>query len=215
MGSQTFSAQYQQAPVPPGSALIQWHWFKTYDCLPKRGPNDRIVQSWDTASKTSPKNDYSVCTTWLIHGNDYYLLDVLRRRLEYPDLRRLILSHWQQHGSPTVLIEDTGPGMHLNQELQREGKLRPVPVRPEGEKVLRMEAQTGPIESGYVHVPAEAPWLGDFQIEMMQFPYGRHDDQVDSVSQFLNWAASRPKYSCPSPIIVRKTRELGDRFSYR
>jgi predicted phage terminase large subunit-like protein len=215
MGSQTFSAQYQQEPVPPGGALVQWAWFQTYDSAPKRGPNDRIVQSWDTASKTSPKNDYSVCTTWLIHGKDFYLLDVLRRRLEYPDLRRLILSHWQQYGSPTVLIEDTGPGIHLNQELPREGKLRPIAIRPDGDKLMRMEAQTPTIEAGYVHLPAEASWLGDFQVEMMSFPYGRHDDQVDSVSQFLNWAAAHRLPPTPGPIIVRKTRELGDQFSYR
>ena len=88
MGSQNFSAQYQQAPVPAGGALIQGAWFRTYARAPERALGDRVVQSWDTATKAETTNDYSVCTTWLIRGRDYYLLDVLRERLEYPDLRR-------------------------------------------------------------------------------------------------------------------------------
>jgi predicted phage terminase large subunit-like protein len=190
MGSQAFSAQYQQAPVPPGGALVQWAWFKTYTQLPKRTSGDRIVQSWDTASKTSATNDFSVCTTWLVHGKDSYLIDVLRRRLEYPELRRLIQSHAAAYAASTVLIEDTNAGTHLIQELQREGELRPIAVKPEGDKIVRMEAQTADIEAGHVHIPEAASWLGDFQTEIMAFPYGRHDDQVDSVSQFLAWAAA-------------------------
>lgn len=83
MGSQMFSAQYQQAPIPPGGALIKANWFRRYGQVPERQPGDRIVQSWDTASKASKTNDYSVCTTWLVRGTDYYLIDVERRRLEF------------------------------------------------------------------------------------------------------------------------------------
>ena len=98
MGSQSFSAQYQQAPVPEGGALIKGEWFRTYPQAPERAPGERVVQSWDTATRAGMTNDYSVCTTWLMRGKDYYLLDVLRIRLEYPDLRRKILSH----GTPIV-----------------------------------------------------------------------------------------------------------------
>jgi predicted phage terminase large subunit-like protein len=194
MGSQAFSAQYQQAPVPPGGALIQWAWFRTCPTRPAWRSSDQIVQSWDTASKAGGDNDWSVCTTWLIRGKDYYLLDVLRRRLEYPDLRRSILAHAQAHKASTVLIEDAGSGTHLIQDLGREGKLRPIAIRPDGEKIVRMEAQSAVIEAGHVLIPETAAWLGDFQTEIMAFPYGRHDDQVDSVSQFLTWATKRQSY---------------------
>src|SRR5262249_30281529 len=113
MGSHTFSAQYQQQPVPPEGALIQWSWFRTYARAPERRPGDRIVQSWDTASKASATNDFSVCTTWMIRDNDYYLLDVLRGRFEYPELRRRIRPHAEAHRASRVLIEDAGSGMHL------------------------------------------------------------------------------------------------------
>jgi predicted phage terminase large subunit-like protein len=207
MGSQAFSAQYQQAPVPPGGALIKWAWFRIYARAPEKGSGDRIVQSWDTASKASAANDYSVCTTWLIRDKDYYLLDVLRLRLEYPELRRRILSHAETYRATSVLIEDAGSGTHLIQDLQREGKLRPIGVPPQGEKVVRMEAQTPVIEAGYVYLPAAAPWLGDFEIEIKAFPGGRHDDQVDSVSQFLTWAATHKPPPNLMPIGIPKINE--------
>ncbi len=70
---------------------------------------------------------------------------------------------------------------------------------PEGDKVTRMSAQTAKIEAGYVVLPERASWLQDFQTEVLQFPHGRHDDQVDSLSQFLAWV-SRPKP--PEPRIT-------------
>ena len=204
MGSLNFSAQYQQAPVPPGGALIQWSWFPAYSALPARRQGDLIVQSWDTASKAKSDNDYSVCTTWLIRGKDYYLIHVLRDRLEYPDLRRRIPSHKQAHDASVVLIEDAGSGTHLIQDLCREGKVRPIAIRPDGDKIVRMEAQTHLIEAGRVFLPESAPWLGDFQTEMMAFPNGRHDDQVDSVSQFLGWASTRTYFDPQAMLRTRK-----------
>ena len=77
MGSATFSAQYQQAPVPPGGNMIDWAWFGWYE------PNntrtfDEIVISWDTAMKVSELSDYSVGTVWGVWCGLYYLLDLIR-----------------------------------------------------------------------------------------------------------------------------------------
>jgi predicted phage terminase large subunit-like protein len=196
MGSQAFSAQYQQMPVPPEGALIKRTWLRTYSGTPARQPGDRIVQSWDTASKADKTNDYSVCTTWLRRrNNEYYLLDVLRTRLEYPDLRRKILSHAKANGTRTVLIEDASSGASLIQDLQRKGPFRPIAIKPEGDKIVRLEGQSAVIEAGHVLLPESAPWLGDFLGEILAFPHGRFDDQVDSFSQFLTWAVKpRPQY---------------------
>jgi hypothetical protein len=82
LGSDTFTAQYQQAPVPPGGAMIKRAWVRRYEQLPSsRGR--LIIQSWDTANKEGGQNDWSVCTTWLVHENRYYLADVLRGRFDY------------------------------------------------------------------------------------------------------------------------------------
>jgi len=191
MGSLAFSAQYQQRPVPLEGNLIKRSWFQDYD-QPPTGPGIRIVQSWDIATTTSEKNDYSVCTTWAIDKKDYYLLHVWRGRLSYPDLRKKIIAHAKAHGVQTVLIEKAGPGLHLVQDLrQTPGISTPIAIQPKGDKVQRMEAQSARIEAGQVFLPHEAPWLGELLNELLAFPKGKHDDQVDSVSQFLTWITTR------------------------
>lgn len=204
MGSQAFSAQYQQAPIPAGGALIKGAWFRTYGHPPDRVENDRIIQSWDTGTKAGESNDYSVCTTWLMRGKNYYLLDVFRKRLEYPDLRRAILSLAATHTATTVLIEDAGTGAPLIQDLRREGRLRPIAIRPERDKIVRLEAQSAVIEAGHVLLPAKAPWLDEFRAEILAFPHGRYDDQVDSVSQFLAWGARNQVVHKPRLICISK-----------
>ncbi len=69
-------------------------------------------------------------------------------------------------------------------------------IKPEGDKEMRMQVQTAAIEAGRVFVPKAAPWLLDFQDEVTKFPAGKHDDQVDSLSQFLKWE-SRPRHYGP------------------
>src|SRR5262249_61455415 len=111
IGSLMFSAQYQQRPVPVEGNLIKRDWFRCYDQPPQPAPGHLIVQSWDIAMVTGEANDYSVCTTWRIVGPDYYLIDVFRGRLQYPDLRRKITRHAARHRAGTILIENAGPGM--------------------------------------------------------------------------------------------------------
>jgi predicted phage terminase large subunit-like protein len=123
-------------------------------------------------------------------------MDVHRARLEYPELKRRVAEQAQRHHADVVLIEDKGSGIQLIQELKREGPIRPIPILPEGDKVTRMWTQCAKIEAGDVFLPERAPWLQDFRIEILQFPRGRHDDQVDSLSQFLIWV-TRPRHYGP------------------
>jgi predicted phage terminase large subunit-like protein len=89
-----------------------------------------------------------------------------------------------------VLIEDKGSGTSLIQELEAaEPPLRAIAIVPEKDKVTRMAAQSVKFEAGSVFIPADAPWLDELQRELLQFPYGRHDDQVDSISQYLGWGS--------------------------
>jgi predicted phage terminase large subunit-like protein len=194
LGSFNFSAQYQQCPIPLEGEIIHWEWFRFYDELPRRVAGDRIVQSWDTASKAEEISDYSVGTTWLIQGNDYYLLDVLRKRLTYPDLKRRIIDHACRFSVNEIVIEDKGSGTALIQDLGSEnitGVPYPIAFMPETDKVTRMHAQSAKVEAGHVYLPLRAEWLEDFRTELLQFPKGRYDDQVDSLSQFLNWVEQR------------------------
>src|SRR6476659_7819700 len=94
MGSMEFAAQYQQTPVPIGGNLIKWSWFKTYDKAPTPQPVDKLIMSWDTAMSSTELADYSACVVLLARKGTIYILHVVRARLEYPDLRRVVL---EQH----------------------------------------------------------------------------------------------------------------------
>jgi predicted phage terminase large subunit-like protein len=196
LGSFNFSAQYLQCPIPQDGELINWNWFRTYKEVPERALEDILVQSWDVASKAGEHNDFSVCTTWLLKGNQYFLLDVFRRKLVYPDLYQAVVRQMQNWIPSAILIEDQGSGTALLQELARITAPRtppPIGIMPEGDKITRMNAPSLKIESGQVYVPEWTNWLEEFRAEVLQFPNGRYDDQIDSMSQALNWLDRRPE----------------------
>ena len=193
LGSYNFAAQYQQRPAPSGGGLVKWKWFQFYEEKPHKGRQDEIIQSWDTASKAEELNSYSVCTTWLVRDNQYYLLDVFRARLEYPDLHHKLIELNQLHCADRVLVEDKGSGTSLLQEFQNQRGIYCIEIKPEQDKVTRMATRTPAIESGKVFLPKEAPWLAEFQRELTLFPNTKHNDQVDSVSQFLGYMTTRAR----------------------
>ena len=192
LGEYDFAAQYQQAPAPLGGGMVKLEWFPRYqlDDLPDRF--DQIVQSWDTANKVSELSNYSVCTTWGINGTRIYLLHTLRQRLDYPELKRAVREQWQAYGATVVLIEDRASGTQLIQELKVEGLHAVTGYTPEGDKIMRLHAQTATIENGFVYLPQEAPWLAAFLQELTTFPNGKYNDQVDSTSQALAWHKQAP-----------------------
>ena len=190
IGEYNFAAQYQQTPAPACGGMIKTAWFRRYrgGDLP---PFDRIVQSWDTANKPSELADYSVCTTWGVKGERFYLLNVLRKKLSYPELKRAVVEQEGLFRPQVILIEDRASGTQLIQDLLVEGLSRVTRYQPEGDKIMRLHAQTAVIENGFVFLPEEALWLADYLGELALFPAGRHDDQVDSTAQVLAWARRR------------------------
>jgi predicted phage terminase large subunit-like protein len=187
LGEYNFAGQYQQSPAPLGGGLVKADWFKPYreSELPERF--DRIVQSWDTANKATELSDFSVCTTWGVKGKHVYLIGRLRSRLEYPALKRAVREQQSQFNANEVLIEDKASGTQLIQELVDDGCHAVTRYEPTCDKIMRMHAQTALIENGFVHIPETAPWLAEYVHEMTVFPNGKHDDQVDSTAQFLEW----------------------------
>jgi predicted phage terminase large subunit-like protein len=185
MGSRMFSAQYLQMPAPPGGSIVKPEWFQRYD--PVNTPEfDSIIQSWDTASKGTQLSDYSVCTTWAKKGPQLFLLHVLRKRLEYPDLKRAVVEQARLWNAKKVLVEDASSGQALIQDLKNDNFYIVEAVKPKGDKIVRLNSVTAAIEAGQVFVPAQAPWLDEYLYELMMFPAGRYDDQVDSTSQALS-----------------------------
>jgi predicted phage terminase large subunit-like protein len=195
INSQAFNAQYQQSPVPQGGAMIKWEWFRRFKLQPAWREYERFVHSWDTATKAGELNDYSVGTVWLMHKNEIYLLDIIRERHEYPDLKRRIIevANTHRYKANDILIEDAVSGSSLIQDLRDTSSLHPIAIKVEKNKVMRLWGVTASIESGQVFIPEEAPWLDDFQTEVMRFPQVRHDDQVDSMTQMLHWWRDRKR----------------------
>jgi predicted phage terminase large subunit-like protein len=187
LGEYHFAGQYQQSPAPLGGGLVKEEWFRRYREADRPESFERIVQSWDTANKVTELSDFSVCTTWGVKDKNLYLLSVLRKRLEYPDLKRAVRQQQSLFSANVVLIEDKASGTQLIQELIVEGCHAVTRYKPECDKVMRLHAQTAVIENGFVHVPEAAPWLAEYLHEMIVFPKGKHDDQVDSTAQFLDW----------------------------
>jgi predicted phage terminase large subunit-like protein len=187
IGEYNFAGQYQQSPAPLGGGMVKAEWFKRYGEKERPERFERTVQSWDTANKATELSDYSVCTTWGVRDKDLFLLGVFRRRLEYPALKRAVREQQSLFRATEVLIEDKASGTQLIQELIAEGCHGVTRYQPECEKIMRLHAQTGMIENGFVHIPETAPWLAEYLHEMTVFPKGKHDDQVDSTAQFLDW----------------------------
>src|ERR1700732_520742 len=187
IGEYNFAGQYQQSPAPLGGGLVKAEWFKRYGANERPESFDRIFQSWDTANKATELSDFSVCTTWGVRGKDLFLLGVFRRRLEYPALKRAVREQQNLFNATEVLIEDKASGTQLIQELIADGCHGITRYQPECDKVMRLHAQTAMIENGFVHIPESAPWLAEYLHEMTVFPNGKHDDQVDSTAQFLDW----------------------------
>ena len=175
--------------------MIDAEWFSRYDRLPDTRSDHRwkTVTSWDTASKADELNDYSVGITALTSKDTFYILHVVRKRLLYPDLKKLIIAERDRWKPDYILIEDKGSGTSLLQDLKAI-RIHAKPIEPKGDKIVRMSACTAVIESGGVYLPNTAPWLDSFESELLAFPLGVHDDQVDALSQLINWTKTRSTY---------------------
>ena len=196
LGEYNFAGQYQQEPAPRGGGMVQEEWFRSY--VPGEEPSrfDLIVQSWDTANKSTELNDYSVCTTWGVKNKKIYLLHVLRRRMDYPDLKRAVRELAERFHPANILIEDKASGTQLIQELIRDNVYSVTRYEPTMEKVIRLHSITTPIETGFVYLPTESDWLAAYLHELTTFPNGKHDDQADSTSQALHWLIQQtPMYA--------------------
>src|ERR1700719_2886005 len=206
IGEYNFAGQYQQSPAPLGGGMVKAEWFKSYRENEQPERFEQIVQSWDTATKATELSDFSVCTTWGVKGRDLFLLNVLRKRLEFPALKRAVREQQGLFNANVVLIEDKASGTQLIQELIVDGCHAITRYKPEGDKIMRLHAQTATIENGFVHLPEAAHWLPDYLAEFMLFPKARYDDQVDSTAQALAWAKQRP----PAHAMLEAWRRLAE-----
>ena len=190
-----WNSLYQQRPAAMEGNMVQLAWFKRYDRLPADS-TPKITISWDSASSDKERSDPSVATVWAKIGYQHYLLDVWSKQVEFPDLQlafRMLANRWNPSA---ILVENKGTGQTL---LQTFGNgMSPwnvIKCEPQllGNKEFRFDLVTPMFEGGQILVPHDdaQPWVVDYIHELMVFPNGQHDDQVDSTSQYLAWV--RPK----------------------
>lgn len=186
MGERDFEAQYNQRPIPPGGALFKLQWLKRYEKALQLNAYEGVFQSWDTAYQLGETNDYSVCTTWGLIGKQHHLLDVYRARLPFNELEKKVRELRKTWNAGLVIVEGIGAGISLRQNIA--GALPGhwlQTLKPESSKQDRASQQTPKFERGEVYLPEEAPWLATFETELLSFPHDKHDDQVDSMVQYL------------------------------
>lgn len=192
IGSAAFSAQYQQEPLPKETGILDWDWFRTWDHVPEAHGRGRWITSWDLAIKAGDTNDWSVGIVAWVNATDVWIVDVIRMREPFPRLVQRMAQTARSRSPMLTVIEDAGNGTAACQELRQMGLPGLHLVPPIGAKEVRLQAVTPLIEAGRVHLPARASWLPAFQRELLMFPGGAHDDQVDALSQLLDFHKKYP-----------------------
>jgi predicted phage terminase large subunit-like protein len=191
LGSYEWAGLFQQRPAPSGGGIFMTSWWGYYDNASLPNGFDEIIQSWDMTFKDAGTSDFVVGQVWARAGERYYLLDQVRERLDFPGTIRAVMNlsyRWPE--AKLKLVEDKANGPAVISMLKRELSGL-VPVEPQGSKEARAYAVSALVESGNVFLPARASWLDDFIAESASFPNGRHDDQIDAMTQALNRLSHR------------------------
>jgi len=195
-----FAGQFQQDPIPALGNIVEAAWLQYYDLGSIDLDAGQIVMSLDTASKDNPFNDWSVFVVSRVLGKSVHVIDVVRARLQFPQLKARTIELARLHGAHVLLIEDAASGQQLIQTLRAEeprGVPSPLARRPEGDKVSRLMGVSAMIQAGRLFLPERAHWLGDYTGELLGFPASRHDDQVDATAQLLAWVQEKDMYQVP------------------
>ncbi len=205
IGSHWWAALYQQRPQPLDGGIFKRSWFRRfrsrddrYELIQPEGAkvvtmgDCRRFCTVDLAASTKTSADYTVVATWAATPDkDLLLLDRVRLRLEGPDHVPLLRTTYQRWKPGFIAIERTGFQLTLIQQATREG----LPVRElvaDTDKISRALVAAARMEAGTVYFPADEPWVGEFEDELLAFPSGRHDDQVDVLAYAAIQLVSRP-----------------------
>ena len=185
-----WNAQWMQNPTAEEGAILKREWWQKY----KREEIPtvyHVIQSYDTAFLKKETADYSAITTWGVfypsedEGANLILLDAIKGRYEFPELRRLALEQYDYWKPETVIVEAKASGLPLTYELRK----MDIPVMnytpsKGNDKHARVNSVAPLFESGMIWAP-EQKFAEEVIEECAAFPYGDHDDLVDSTTQAL------------------------------
>ena len=187
-----WNAQYQQNPTGDASAIIKREWWQWWEET-KPPKCDFIIQAWDTAHETKTVNDYSACTTWGVWYNDedkglpnIILLNAFRKRLEFPELKKVAFDEWKDWEPDSFLVEKKAAGAPLIQEFRAMGiSVQEFSPGKGQDKISRLNAVSDIFASKKVWVP-RTRWAEEVVDEVASFPSGEHDDLTDSMTLALS-----------------------------
>jgi|TARA_A100001011_G_scaffold137251_2_gene144743 predicted phage terminase large subunit-like protein len=185
-----WNAQWMQQPTSEEGAIIKREWWQVYnkETIP---PLQHVIQSYDTAFMKKETSDYSAITTWGIffptedQPANLILLDAVKGRYEFPELRRLALQQYKYWQPESVIIEAKASGLPLTYEL-RQMDIPVINFTPSkgNDKHSRVNAVAPLFESGMIWAP-EQKFADEVIEECAAFPNGDHDDLVDSTTQAI------------------------------
>ena len=212
-----WNSQYMQNPTSEEGALIKREWWQKWNSH-KMPPLKHVIQSYDTAYLKKETADFSAITTWGVFSenedspDNLILVDSVKGRYEFPELRRKALDLYKYWEPDTVIIESKAAGLPLAHELRLMG----IPVinftpSKGNDKHSRVNAVAPLFESGRIWAPVEMEYAREVIEECASFPYGDHDDLVDSTTQAVmrfrqgGWITHPEDYKDPKkPPMVRE-----------
>ena len=183
-GMRAWNALFQGRPSSAEGNIFKRDWWQFYEKLPEKLP--LLVISVDAAFKGGDNSDYVAIEVWGKLNADFYLVDMLKKQMDFPDtLKAIRYMNAKYPNNNAILIEDKANGPAIIAMLRHE-----IPgiiaIDPDGDKVARANAVSGLVEGGNVYLPKFADFTDEFIEEHASFPNGVNDDLVDSMTQFLN-----------------------------
>ena len=189
-GLQKWNAQYMQNPTSEEGAIIKREWWVPWeeDWIPAL---KHVIQSYDTAFSKKESADYSAITTWgVFYLNDdspasLILLDAQKGRYDFPGLKQAAWEQYRYWDPDTVIVEAKASGQPLTDELRKMG-IPVVNFSPSkgNDKHTRVNSVAPLFESGMIYAPNQE-FAADVIEECAAFPFGDHDDFVDSTTQAI------------------------------
>ena len=180
--------QWMQRPTSEEGALIKREWWRKWeeDYIPNL---HYVIQSYDTAFLKKETADFSAITTWgVFYPNEdspanLILVDAIKGRYEFPELRRIALDQYKYWNPESVIIEAKAAGLPLTYELRQ----MDIPVQnftpsKGNDKHVRVNTCAPRFESGMIWAP-DQKFAEEVIEECAAFPHGDHDDLVDSTTQ--------------------------------
>jgi len=184
LGAYDYAGQHQQRPAPAEGGLFKRSWWRYYD-KPELPELWMVIISVDASFKDKETSDYVAIHVYGFHGPRVYLLARRHDHLGFTATKDSIRVLYDEFRPSAVLIEDKANGTAIIEELSREIP-GVVAITPEGGKIARAWAASPTVESGGVYLPNEH-WAQEVVEEAAAFPNGANDDDVDALTQVLNW----------------------------